>query len=266
MIWILQLPGPDSFSFAAVARFAGEAEHGFLGGQLYVDANRNGERDPNEPPGFGQVEVTFPGGQTQMVRTLESGAWSVPTDTPGIHVARWISPPVASPLPICLTTPNPLQIMMTPAPDGLPNSFREADFGIDPEPCMQWRMMPIIMSEEPVDSLDSDPWTFVELVQTGPDVPGPERLEITVAYSGCSAGHPLAFAFEQPDDSAVPKTTMVATIVHDDLGELCEAYFHVTRSVDMVQLREMWFELTGQEGPRMLELHTAHGIHSFVLR
>jgi hypothetical protein len=190
----------------------------------------------------------------------------VPAELPGLYTVRWISPPTAGILPICLTTPNPLQVFMTPGPDGLPDSFRDADFGIDPEPCIPWRPLPIEVSDVPVDSLDSDPWTLVELVQTGPDDPGPERLEFTIGFGGCSAGHPLTFAFERPDDSAVPKTTMTATIVHDDLGEFCDAWFNVTRSVDLNYLRQLWFDLTGQEGPMVLELHTPQGIEVFEIR
>jgi len=267
VLWILQLPGPGSFSFAAVARFAAQADFGVLGGHLFLDANRDGERDPSEGPGIGSVEVTYPDGRKVVVRAAESGLWSVRSDTGGIHTARWISPPTAAGiLPICLTTPNPLQILMTPGPDGVPNSFRDADFGIDPEPCVLWRPMPILVSDVPVDTLESDPWTLIRLHQTGPDVPGPERLDITVGFGGCSAGHPLTFAFERPDDTAVPKTTMTATIVHDDLGELCEAYFHTTRSVELSELRRMWLDLTGQEGPRVLEMHTPQGIEVFELR
>jgi hypothetical protein len=59
---------------------------------------------------------------------------------------------------------------------------------------------------------------------------------------------------------------MTATIVHDDLGEFCDAWFNVTRSVDLNYLRQLWFDLTGQEGPMVLELHTPQGIEVFEIR
>lgn len=264
--WILQLARPGSFSFAAIARFAAEANRPVLGGRVFLDLDRDGIPGREEPSAFGTVEVTFPNARRMMVRPDEEGLWYVRVDTPGIHVARWIAPPTMGITPVCLTTPNPLQVLLTPGPSELPRGFTEAHFGVDPEPCLQWRMMPIWLSDVPVDSLESDPWVLVDLAQTGPDDPGPERLEITVGFGGCSANHPLAFAFEHPGDAAIPHSTMVATIVHDDLGELCEAWFHTTRGVDLAVLRQQWREITGYSGSLNLELHTPAGIERFVIR
>lgn len=269
--WILQLPGPGSFSFAAIARFAGEPDRPMLGGRVFLDVDRDGVPDPDEPAAFGTVEVTFPDARQLMVRPAEDGTWFVRVESPGIHVARWISPPTLGFAPVCLTTPNPLQVLISPGAGGLPIGFREAHFGIDPEPCMDWRMMPIVLSDAPIDSIESDPWVFVDLVQVGPEVPGPERLDVTVEFGGCSADHPLAFALEGPGDAAdssddtIPQSTMVATIVHDDLGELCDAWFRVSRSVDLGRLRALWNELTGYTGPIDLQLHTPQGIELFVI-
>jgi hypothetical protein len=269
--WILQLPGPGSFAFAAIARFAGEPNRPVLGGRVFLDLDRDGSPGREEPPAFGTVEVTFPNARRMMVQPAEDGTWSVRIESPGIHVARWISPPTMGFAPVCLTTPNPLQVLITPGPNDLPSGFTRAHFGVDPEPCLPWRMMPIRMSESPVDSLDSDPWTLIDLAQTGPDDPGPERLEITVGFSGCSADHPLAFVYEHPGDAAdpagvIPHSMMVATVLHDDLGELCEAYFNVTAAVDLAVLRAQWRELTGYTGPITLQLHTPQGIEVFEIR
>jgi hypothetical protein len=269
--WVLQLPGPGSFSFAATARFAGAPDRPVLGGRVFLDVDRDGLPGREEPAAFGTVEVTFPDARQLMVQPAEDGTWFVRVQDPGIHVARWISPPTLGFAPVCLTTPNPLQVMITRGADGLPSGFTDAHFGVDPEPCLQWRMMPIVLSNVPVDSLDSDPWTFLGLARTGPDDPGPERLEVTVGFSGCSADHPLAFAYERPGDEAgpadgtIPESRMVATIVHDDRGELCDAWFQVTRAVDLGVLRAQWRELTGYTGPISLELHTPQGIELFVI-
>ena len=54
-------------------------------------------------------------------------------------------------------------------------------------------------------------------------------------------------------------------MVHDNLGELCLAWFNVTRTVDMSLLRRLWAEWTDQPLPRLLEMHTPQGIREFPL-
>ena len=263
--WILQLPGPGSFSFEAVARFAGEPDRPQIGGRIFVDRNRDGLPSPDEPAGIGSVVVTYPDGRRQFVLAGEDGWWLAPVARAGLYTARWSPDPALPIAPVCLTTPNPLQVMITPGPDGGPTGFMQAHFGIDPEPCFQPRRLPILISDVPVDSLESDPWDLVEVTRPGPDEPYPDRLDLAIAFSGCSANHPLSFVFGRPDDSAVPQTTMVATIVHDDLGELCDAYFVVRRALDLGQLRAMWLDLTGYSGTLAIELHTPQGIERLVV-
>ena len=123
--------------------------------------------------------------------------------------------------------------------------------------------MPIILSDVPVDLLESDHWSLIDLVHTPVSAGTSELLVLTVGFSGCSANHPLAFAV-QPPEPGRPEV-LVATVVHDDLGELCEAWFNVTRSVDMTLLRRRWTDWTGQPLPRLLELHTPEGIEEFPL-
>ena len=263
VLWILQLPGPQSFSFEAVARFAPEPQRAVLGGRVFYDLDRDGVADPDEPGGFGDVAISFPDGQHLLARPDSVGWWAVPVDAPGLYTARWISPPTLDFAPVCLTTPNPLQILLTPGPDGLPQSFRQANFGIDPEPCFMNDRMPIILSDVPVDLLESDHWSLIDLVHTPVSAGTSELLVLTVGFSGCSANHPLAFAV-QPPEPGRPEV-LVATVVHDDLGELCDAWFNVTRSVDMTLLRRRWTDWTGQPLPRLLELHTPEGIEEFPL-
>ena len=167
-----------------------------LAGRVFNDLDRDGVADPDEPGAFGEVGVSFPDGRRLIAQPDTLGWWAVPVDMPGLYTARWISPPTLGFAPVCLTTPNPLQVLLTPGPDGLPTSFREANFGIDPEPCFVIDRMPIVLSEVPVDELESDHWSLIDLVHT-PTSPGmPDLLVFTIGFSGCGPDHPLAFALQ----------------------------------------------------------------------
>lgn len=264
VLWILQLPGPQSFSFSAVARFSPEPDRPVLAGRIFQDDDRDGLADPDEPPAFGDVELSFPDGSVSLVHPGDDGRWSVPVSEPGLVRARWISPPTFGFAPVCLTTPNPLQVMLVAGADGRPQSFRHADFGIDPRPCVPGDGMPILLSEVPLDSLDSDPLELVDLVHVPADAAGGESLEVSVAFGGCSPDHPLAFVALRPADGA-DAARIVATIWHDDLGELCDAWFQVTRTVDVARLRRIWLAETGYAGPLTLEMRVAGTVRELVL-
>ncbi len=274
VLWILQLPGPESFSFAAVARFAGEPERAVLGGRVFHDNNRDGQPDRDEPGGFGTIHVIYPDGREMRTRPDQAGWWQLPVQVTGLYTVRWIAPPTASILPVCLTTPNPLQVILTPGPDALPRSFREAHFGIDPLPCIGGDMMPIMLSEVPLDSLQSDHWMLIGIEHRREVDVLRERLEITVGFSGCGPEHPLVFAVHGrpaqgdpiagdpvPGDPTVgPAPRMLATVLHDDLDELCDAWWQQTRNVDVRQLRAIWAEMVGPNVPLVIEFHSPVGV------
>lgn len=264
VLWTLQLPEPGSFSFAAVARFSPDADRPVLGGRVFQDLDRDGQVDPDEPGSFGDVEVQFPDGHLLLAHPREDGRWAVPVSEAGLYQARWISPPTFGFAPVCLTTPSPIQILLTPGPDGRPRSFRSANFGVDPQPCLPGRDMPILVSDAPPDSLGSAPWSLVDIVYVPPDAALVEGLEISVGISGCQPEHPLAFVILRPVDRFDP-TRMGATIYHDDLGELCDAWFNVSRRVDVAELRRIWAAESGYEGPITLELIAPDGIHEVLL-
>jgi hypothetical protein len=264
VLWILQLQGPESFSFMAVARFAPEPQRAILGGRVFTDLDRDGVADPGEPGGLGEVAISFPDGQRYVARPDTLGWWAVPVDMAGLYSVQWIHPPTLGFAPVCLTTPSPLQVLLTPGPDGLPTSFREANFGIDPEPCFATDRMPIVLSDVPVDELESDHWSLIDLVHAPVSAGTVELLVFTIGFSGCGPDHPLALAVQRPNPDR--PEVMVATVIHDGRNELCDAWWSVTRTVDMGLLRRQWLEWTGQPGPRMLELHTPLGIHEFALR
>ncbi|RKZ10635.1 hypothetical protein DRQ53_10735 [bacterium] len=269
VLWILQLPGSTSFSFVAVARFAGEPERAVLGGRVFHDNNRDGHPDRDEPGGFGTVHVGYPDGRQMRTQPNEDGWWGLPAQAAGLYSVRWVAPPTASILPVCLTTPNPLQVILTPGPDGLPRSFREAHFGIDPLPCIGGDRMPIMVSDVPLDSLESDHWMLVGIEHKREADGAPERLDLTIGFSGCSENHPLVFAIQGPSlvdrlaDESPPH--MVATVLHDDLDELCDAWWQPTRSVDVGRLRAIWADMAGPNVPLVLEFHSLLGIRILPL-
>lgn len=260
--WLVQLPGPGSFSFVAVARFAGEPGRAVLGGRVFADLDRNGRPDPAEPGGSGEVLITAPGERKIQARPDDFGWWQIPATEPGLYTVQWIAPPTAGILPVCLTTPSPLQVLMTPGPDGLPRSFREAHFGVDPEPCRPGAM-PILISQVDIDSLHSDYWSLIDLQVRGPSGGLGERLELSIGFPGCGPDHPMVFAVQLPD--ADRPSVLVATVLHDGLGELCEAWWNEERTVDLGHLRAIWADLTGLDGPLFLELHTPQGTRELPL-
>jgi hypothetical protein len=273
LLWILQLPGPISFSFSAEARFSPEPSRPVIAGRVFNDLDLDGEADADEPAGIGDVRLVAPDGQATVLRPDSLGRWSQPVTVPGLYTATWLEPPILGPTPICLTTPNPLQILLVAGPDGLPESYLEAHFGVAPEPCVIPPPIPVVSTDEPLDSLESDWWTLVdmEVVSQFRWFHGRAerslqdyRLEITVGYGGCQPDHPLTFVIGPPSEVPGPDR-LPATLVHDDLDELCDAYFTPTRSVDLDLVRQIWAERTGYTGPLTLVLHTPLGIRELPL-
>jgi len=186
--WVLQDPGLLSFSFSARAIFGMEPGRPVISGYVFSDENRNGIRERNELPyRAGGITVEFPDGSVMSVEIAESGAYRVPVKQTGLHTVRFASflECVAC---WCETTPNPLEVMLTPGPDGEPRSFTQAHFGIYPGPCFDpptRPIPPVVLTDTPPEDIDQDPYRLLGSGLSG------ELLRLRVGYSGCSEEHPF---------------------------------------------------------------------------
>ena len=62
----------------------------------------------------------------QLANVDEVGAFRFMVDDVGLYRLRLES---LVDCPVCYTTPNPLEVLLTPGPDGRPESFGQAVFG-----------------------------------------------------------------------------------------------------------------------------------------
>ena len=265
--WRFEVPDLGGFSFGSEAQVGLTPDRPMIGGLVFEDTDRDGLFDPNEPVApFGRTGliVQFPSGRMESTRTDDFGRWRLPLTETGIHRVTWLPPPTLQFAPLCLTTPNPLQVVIVAGADGGPRSFLDADFGIDPEPCLPPAPTSRVqLFSGPADSLRSDPYTFIDAIYTigdpiSPDGVASEYLEVTIGFSGCGPDHPVAlFAGADFMESQPPQTWL--RIVHDDRDELCDAWFEETRAFDLAPLRRRQLELYGTPGPLILVLETFDG-------
>jgi hypothetical protein len=243
--WIFHDPGLGSFSFAAEAEFGMEPNRSVISGMLFSDENRNGIRDADEGPFFaGGVTVQYPDGTSVHAGPDERGFYRVRVTEPGLHRVIFASA-LACPACICETTPNPLEVFLTPGPDGEPRSFEHADFGIYPGPCVDPpppNPSPlVVLTDLPPDEIDQD---FYHLIWA--ELEG-ELFSIHVGYSGCSPDHPFTLYAARGFMESLPVQTWML-LAHDDRGEPCDAYFEKTLFFDLGPIQEAHIEDYGAPG------------------
>ena len=267
--WRFVLPELAGFSFGSEAWVGVQPVGSRIAGTVFLDRNRDGLYQLGEPVNpFGAsdqsgVMVTFPNGRSEGARIDELGRWSLPVSEPGIYEVRYLPPPTLF-APICLTTADPLRVVLAMGPNGNVIGFRQANIGIDPEPCFTppGGRHRVELTREPADSIETDHFLLVsaQLVR-GNTSPAPNArlgLEIKVGYSGCGPDHPIRlFAGADFMESDPPQTWL--RISHDDLGEMCDAYFEETLVFDLTPLRNRYFDLYGSYGPMVLVLATPDG-------
>lgn len=265
--WQFVLPDLTGFSFGSEAWVGTVPGLATLGGTVFLDRNRDGIFQPDEPVapfGANGVMVRFPGGRTEVARTDELGRWRILVDVAGIYDVHFLPPPTLNFAPVCLTTPDPLRVVIPTGPAGGLVSFSRADIGIDPEICPPppGDGLRVQLFRGPADSVETDHFLLraARLVREAPidGQPGFEGLQIEIGYSGCSPGHPVRlFAGVPFMESAPPRTWL--RISHDDRGELCDAYWEETLVFDLAPLRRYQREMYGNVGPLVLVLATPDG-------
>jgi hypothetical protein len=244
--WIFANPSLAAFSFAArieCGAFAGQAR---LGGQLFIDADGNGRPDIGEPPFLaGGVQVSGPGGVFSWSSPDGDGHWEVPIGEPGLYEITFQSLSM-TPLPVLLTTANPLNVVITTAPDGSLQSYLEAHFGIESRWLPPLPPMTVGFTEtRPVD-LHLAPWTLLEAGTEGP------LLELLVGFSGCGPQHDFSLWMSGGFGESRPPRAHL-TLVHETM-EACEAAFTDTLRFDLMPLYARYARQYGS-GPLVLVLH-----------
>jgi len=247
--WIFHDPGLASFSFQGWAEFGMAPDLPRIAGRCFVDENLNGWPDPGEQPlGGSWVIVTLPNGDRVDIMPGEDGHYSLRVEDIGLYGAScelmWMMPWLP-----CWTTPNPREILLTPGPDGQPNSFLDAHFGLCPlDPVYP---PPILFTDLPPDELHFGHWMLIEA-----ELMERHLLRLHVGFSGCQPDHPFTlYASGGFMESQPPQINVV--LVHE-IEEDCDAYFEDELLFDLYPLWERYLEAYGP-GVLMMNLITLDG-------
>jgi hypothetical protein len=241
--WIFSDASLGAFSFSADITCGDPAPGAQLGGLCFVDTDGDGAPDPGEPPFFaGGVQVTGPDGTVTWAMPGPDGRWTVDVAVPGLYEAFFMSLSM-SPLPVELTTPNPLSVVIPAGPDGEPQGWLGADFGI----ARGWTPPPapgaIQFTDRRPGQLHVAPWTLLGSDQWGP------LLSLQVGYSGCGPDHAFSLWMSGGFQETSPPRAVV-TLVHET-QEMCDAYFTQNVGFDLLPLYERYLQ---QYGPGRLVL------------
>jgi hypothetical protein len=254
--WRFGVPELAPFTFAASATFALEPDHAVIAGRIFVDRDRDGEADPGEPPyPVGIVVLDGPNGEhTTATPDPDRAAYHFPIDATGLYRLTYRRPNFPE---FPLTTPNPLSVLITPGPDGEPQSIDDASFGVD-VPVPPDSLPAIELVDEPYAVEPQDPYMLLSI-----DVIG-HVLRLEVGFSGCGADHPLVVYASTGWMESIPPQTW-ALLSHDDRGELCDAWFVRTLDVDLRPLIAHYVDAFGEPGEFYLRFRDFEGGEHVVL-
>jgi len=246
-------PDGVSFAFNVEVSFGLQPDRPRIAGTFYSDLNRNGVRDRDEPPfGGGSVRVDGPGIAGRTVAVDADGRYSVSVSEPGLY-NLWATPPPTF-APVELSTSNPLEVVLLPGPDGLPQSFLHADFG--------WVNSPLIRPVWLIDDTDSlalDPYTLIRM-----DLDH-RILRLHIGFSGCSPDHPLQLYMVGPFMESFPVQARLL-LDHDDRDELCDAWFEQRLAFDLQPIVDQYVRAYGRLDTIILNFEAADGtVHRFEI-
>ncbi|MFH1143651.1 MAG: hypothetical protein V1774_03820 [Candidatus Eisenbacteria bacterium] len=246
--WQFRVPGLAVFSFGAAARLSLDPEAARIGGLFFHDRNGSGRPDTDEAPlAGGWVRVEGPGIEGRRVRVGPDGRYMIPVRHAGLYTLTATPPPTFQ--AVHFTTPNPLQVVLAPGSDGAPQSFLDADFGV------AWDgpvIPPVRLIDAPADSLPLDSYHLGRIAVDG------NRLILEVGFSGCGPDHPFQLFMVGGFMESLPVQARLI-LSHDDLGELCDAYFTVTLMYDLRPIREAYIEAYGAPGRIILDFVDSRG-------
>jgi hypothetical protein len=249
--WIFDDASLGAFSFAArieCGAFAGQA---VLGGRLFVDRNGDGMAQPGEPPFFaGGVQVSGPDGVVSWAAPGPDGHWEVPVAQAGMYEALFMTLDMG-PRAHVLTTPNPLNVVITTGSDGELQSWLQADFGLDPGDLPPQPDGAIQFTDRRPAELNVAPWTLLGVRPDGPN------LFFSVGFSGCQPEHVFSLWMSGGFQESMPPRAHV-TLVHET-EEACDAAFSDSLRFDLLPLWDHYLDQYGP-GPLIMVLHGTDGI------
>jgi hypothetical protein len=263
--WAFHVPGLVPFRFAATVRVSLVPQGAAISGIFFLDANQNGQIDRGEEPlPAGSVHVRGPEGFEMRAGVGEGGRYVVPIKAVGLYSVTAFPPPTMDPLGFHFTTPNPLEVVITPDSSGSPRSFPHAHFGLyrgpspppppPPNDCPPGGFFPFA-----ADSLLFDQYHLGRVALDD------KFLKLRVGFSGCGPDHP--FMLWAVDGFMESDTVQVRLkLGHDDRDELCDAYWERTLCYDLEPLRAEYRRVYGAPGVLYLIFEDWYGeVTRFVL-
>jgi len=248
--WIFQDPSLGSFAFAARADLGGDPGQARLGGVCFLDRDYDGHPDEGEEPfSAGTVIVTGPGDYWYAASPGIDGRYEAPLWEPGIYQVAFETYEM-TPMPLGFTTPNPLTVMIVAGPDGVVQSFLDADFGVAPDWFPPPSAMPIQFTELPPEALHVAPWNFMDASVQG------ALMTFHVGYSGCSPEHPFSLWMSGEFMESMPPRAAITLV--NELAEDCDAYFEQWTTFDLGPLFRRYMEAYGP-GELILDMQGPDG-------
>ena len=247
--WVFSVPDMSSFSFSALADVATSLESR-LGGMIFQDLNESGTREADEPPFFGRIIVTRPDGSQVRTATNDEGKYSVPVYESGLHLVAYEPPDLDCVCFVTVTTSNPIEVVLVPGNNGVPQDYLEADFGAhianldEPEP--------IVLTDRQPDDILRDPYRFMEASLDG------DILTLRVEFGGCGPDHDFGLFMTGGFMESLPVQARIV-LSHDDFDEECDAVFQRVLRFDLRPLRAAYEESYGDSGPIVLRLTDPNG-------
>ena len=234
--WTFHDPGLVSFSFQGWAEFGTAPDHPRIAGMCFADLNHNGIPDPDDLPLQGAFVTTVtPDGEILRAHTDEDGHYAFHVESVGLYSLEAGIVFGMPPFPPW-TTPNPREVLLTPGPDGAPNSFLEAHFGMaasDPPPPNPG----IGFSDLPPNELHHADWTFIEAHIEG------YLLRLRVGFSGCNPEHPFTLWMSGGFMESMPVQANIVLV--NELEENCDAWFETDLHFNLQPLGEEFIQTYG---------------------
>ncbi len=227
--WRFCAPDQESFSFAVRIEPGLPPARPTIEGVCFVDLDRDGRPDPNEPPLVpGIVHVTDPLGNRHLVELADEFRFVYWIESEGLHEVTWLQAPEVF-ADLEFTTPNPRHVLISTGPDGVPRGFHEADVGAFP------RMPSIQFTERPLAGLHFAPWSLLEATVVEHRILAPR-----VAFSGCEPG--LRFSLWTNGDFMESDPVQVDMVLVHDLDEDCGIAFEGGYMFDLEPLIQSYRE------------------------
>lgn len=243
--WVLEVPGLVPFSFGARVAFPDVAPAAQLGGTVYLEGAPGD--DPVAFPG-GAVLLTRPDGSQDEAQVGDFGHYRFALEGTGLHELRYLPPPSFA--PVCITTPNPLQVVITPDEQGDPRGFGRANFGVDPACHVKTPPVRLFRGDPP--GVPRDPFTLLGAGAEG------HVVWLQVGFSGCDPEQPFALLASVDFEESEPVQSR-AIVAHDNEGQLCDAWFERRLRFDATPLLDAYAEAYGAPGPVVLRLEGPPG-------